>query len=82
MSWMSVQERQRSRMTAFDEKKGYWGGSFFNRHFYVNGEDIANPSWKNKFDFIVCISVLEHIPDHQAAMAGMFKLLRPGGHVV
>ena len=31
---------------------------------------------------ITCISILEHIKDHKAAVTGMFKLLETGGHIV
>ena len=81
-AWPHVLSNCGFQVTAFDQIKGYWSGSFFNRHFYVHSEDITNPVSDKTFDFVTCISVLEHIPDHQAAMAGIFKLLKPGGHVV
>jgi 2-polyprenyl-3-methyl-5-hydroxy-6-metoxy-1,4-benzoquinol methylase len=69
-------------VTAIDQIKGYWKGSFFNRHYYIINDDIVNPKIKKQFDFITCISVLEHIPDHKAAIKGMVSLLKPGGHIV
>jgi SAM-dependent methyltransferase len=53
-----------------------------NRHFPVVNGDITAPALDLKFDMITCVSVLEHIPNHRAAIRGMFSLLRPGGHVV
>ena len=69
-------------VTAIDNVTDYWKGVFFNRHYYIIDEDIVSPSIKERFDFITCISVLEHIPDHQSAVKGMFKLLKPRGHLV
>ena len=33
-------------------------------------------------DAIVCFNVLEHIPDHEAAMRRFHELLKPGGHLL
>lgn len=35
-----------------------------------------------KFDTIVCLNVLEHIPDHVAALRQMLASVQPGGHVM
>lgn len=37
---------------------------------------------RNAFDTIVCLNVLEHIPDDRASLAAMRELLRPGGRLV
>lgn len=34
------------------------------------------------FDLVVCQNVLEHLPDHRAAMDAMARALRPGGWLV
>jgi SAM-dependent methyltransferase len=34
------------------------------------------------FDLVTCISVLEHIPEDQAALRKMWALLRPGGRLI
>jgi len=70
------------RVTAIDKIKGYWKGSYFNRHYRVVNDDITSPKIKRRFDAITCLSVLEHIADHRAAVRGLFKLLRPGGHLI
>jgi 2-polyprenyl-3-methyl-5-hydroxy-6-metoxy-1,4-benzoquinol methylase len=70
------------RVTAIDEISSYWQGEFFNRHHYVIHDDITNPKLDRTFDAITCISVVEHIPDHLAAIRGLFKLLNPGGHLI
>ncbi len=69
-------------VTAIDKIKGYWKGGYFNRHYHVVNDDITKPKTKRQFDAITCLSVLEHIADHMAAVRGLFKLLRPGGHLV
>lgn len=70
------------RVTAIDEMRSYWKGGFRNRHYYIIKDSITNPKIKKKFDLITCISVLEHIPNHQAAVKGMFKLLKSGGYLI
>ena len=69
-------------VTAIDKITGYWNDMFFNRHYYIIDDDITSPRLKEKFDIVTCISVLEHIRDHQLAVKGIFSLLRSGGHIV
>jgi SAM-dependent methyltransferase len=70
------------RVTAIDEVAGYWGpAGFFNRHFYVQRDDIRHPNLRQRFDFITCCNVMSTISDDQAAVAGMFRMLKPGGHL-
>jgi 2-polyprenyl-3-methyl-5-hydroxy-6-metoxy-1,4-benzoquinol methylase len=70
-------------VTALDEPGDYWHGHlFFNRHYHVVRDDITHSRLGQLFDFITCLSVLEHIPDHPAAVQGMFRLLKPKGHLV
>lgn len=70
------------RVTAIDEPGSYWKGDLFNRHYNIVREDITRPRMERQFDFITCIGVLEHIPNHRDAVKGMFTLLRPGGHMM
>lgn len=44
--------------------------------------DFAEFSTDDTFDAILCLDVLEHIPDDNAAIAKMAGLLKPGGIVV
>lgn len=69
-------------VTAIDNVKDYWPKGMMNRHYHVVGNDILAPTIEGPFDFITCISTLEHIRDHQRAMRNMFSLLAPGGHMV
>lgn len=42
--------------------------------------DITNITFENNFfDYIVCIHVLEHIPDDVVAMKELYRVLKPGG---
>jgi len=69
-------------VTSIDNVRDYWkGGDFTNRHYHVMDDNIVDPSLKDRFDFITCISVLEHIPQHDRAVDSMFSLLNPGGHI-
>ena len=39
--------------------------------------DIQYPD--NSFDAILCLHVLEHVPDDRKAMRELFRVLKPGG---
>ncbi|QTA93888.1 class I SAM-dependent methyltransferase [Desulfonema magnum] len=68
-------------VTAIDNVSDYWLSGMFNRHFHVINDDITSTRIKEKFDFISCISVLEHIENYNDAIKNMFSLLTPGGHL-
>lgn len=40
------------------------------------------PFGADSFDLVICSEVLEHIPEHQAAMAELLRVLTPGGDLV
>lgn len=68
-------------VTAIDNISDYWPRGMFNRHFYVINDDITRTKLKRTFDFITCVSVLEHIRAHDDAVAKMFSLVNPGGYI-
>jgi 2-polyprenyl-3-methyl-5-hydroxy-6-metoxy-1,4-benzoquinol methylase len=69
-------------VTASDNVKDFWPSGMTNRHYHVINDDITKSTIADRFDLITCISVLEHIKDHSAAVSNMFALLRPGGHLL
>lgn len=69
-------------VTAIDNIKDYWPSGMVNRHYHVLDDDILEPKVRGPFDFVTCISALEHIRDHARAMRMMFSLVRPGGRLV
>jgi SAM-dependent methyltransferase len=81
-SWPHIMADCGFRVTAIDKITGYWKGDFFNRHYHIINDDITKSKLTKEFDFITCLSVLEHIPNHQDAIDGIFSLLKPGGHLV
>ena len=68
-------------VTASDNITDYWPSGMFNRHWHVLDDDITRTRLTQQFDFITCISVLEHIPAHADAVRSMFGLLKPGGRL-
>ncbi len=64
---------------AIDNVKDYWPKGMFNRHFHVEDIDILAPRLDELFDFITCISTLEHIPDFDRAVSNMLSLTKIGG---
>jgi SAM-dependent methyltransferase len=69
-------------VTAIDNIRDYWPFGMINRHYCVLNDDITDSRLEKTFDFITCISVLEHIEEHGAAIKNIFKLLNPGGHAI
>lgn len=69
-------------VTAIDNIRDYWPSGMVNRHYHIVDEDITSTRMAGPFDFITCISVLEHIAEYEAAVANMLRLLAPGGHLV
>ena len=70
-------------VTAIDNVRDYWPRGMVNRHWPIHDVDVTNPAQNlGPVDAITCISVLEHIPAHERAMATMARWLRPGGLLV
>lgn len=68
-------------VTASDKVDGYWT-DYFNRHFPVVQDDITRSDMEKRFQFITCLSVLEHIADCDMAIREMHRLLLPGGYLM
>ena len=81
-SWPDLLATAGFRVRAIDLVQGYWSGGYFNPHWRVRQDDITAPQTTERFEAVTCLSVLEHIPDHLAAVRGMASLLVPGGHVI
>ncbi|HZT01872.1 MAG TPA: class I SAM-dependent methyltransferase [Steroidobacteraceae bacterium] len=69
-------------VTAVDNVRDYWEDGMVNRHWHIIDSDIQKPALEGQWDMVTCISVLEHVKDHRAAMRNMMRLVRPGGHLV
>lgn len=69
-------------VTASDNVTDYWPSGMFNRHWLVIDDDVTKSRLPGNYEMITCVSVLEHIKDHRAAMREMFRLLASGGHLV
>lgn len=69
-------------VTAVDNVRDYWPFGMVNRHYHVIDDDITKTRLTGSFDFITCISVLEHIERADDAIRNMLSLLNPGGHLV
>lgn len=80
--WPAVVNTCGYHVTAIDEVDSYWRGAMINRHFHVLRDDITKPALKQQFGIVTCISTLEHIPDTDAAIRGMAKLLKFGGLLI
>lgn len=80
-SWPDLVASCGIRVTATDEVRGYWG-SMFNRHFHVIPDDIVSSKLEGQWDMVTCLGVLTCIEDDAAAVRNLFRLVKPGGHLV
>lgn len=82
-SWPHLLKLSGLYVEAIDKAEGYWAEGVFNRHFLVQKEDITEiPQNSKTYDMITCISTLEHIPNYEEALVGMFARLKENGHIV
>jgi len=77
-----IMSSARFEVDAIDEYGDYWKGGLFNRHFKVDKQDILNHTIKRHYDFITCVSTIEHILDHKTAIKNMVGLLNPDGVLI
>lgn len=80
--WPSMMENCGFYVTAIDQIDNYWENSILNHHYPIIKEDITDIRMKDKFDFITCISVLEHIEDSDKAISNCAKLLSDKGYLL
>jgi SAM-dependent methyltransferase len=65
------------RYTACD----YWPENYRYGKDAIAKVDITQiPYEENAFDLILCMHVLEHIPDDALAMSELYRVMKPGGH--
>lgn len=69
-------------VTAIDNIKDYWSNGMSNKHYHVKDIDILNPKLNNKYDMITCVSVLEHINNHEQAVINMSNQLNSAGVLI
>jgi SAM-dependent methyltransferase len=82
-AWPHVMRTCGFVVTAIDNVRDYWDRWTVNRHWTVLDVDITRPEGiHGPFDAVTCISVMEHIVDHEAAMRNMLQLLAPGGLLI
>src|SRR3712207_203620 len=74
-AWPHVVAMGGVRVTAVDDYSMYGRGPqwwrrtrYFNRHYYVLGDDISRSRLTELFDFVTCLSVLELVDDHRAVV--------------
>ena len=69
-------------VTAIDNIKDFWPKGMINHHYYIIDDNILYSKLLKTFGMITCISVLEHIEDHNNAVHSMLQLLKSGGHLI
>jgi 2-polyprenyl-3-methyl-5-hydroxy-6-metoxy-1,4-benzoquinol methylase len=44
--------------------------------------DLVTKLSTYEIDTVICVNVLEHIPDHKSALNNMINVMKPGGHLL
>jgi hypothetical protein len=69
-------------VTAIDNYIHYFGKVKNNPHFKVLKKSVTEFLGIGKFDFITCISTLEHIIEYKSAVENMAEALNSGGYLI
>lgn len=82
-----LNEFKNIRVYSIDVKEDYLEDSryYFNEEvregrIHFETADLLNPALDHKFDFIICIDVLEHIEDDRRVINNLKNALKPGGY--
>jgi SAM-dependent methyltransferase len=81
-AWPALLSNCGYHVTATDEMGVYWGNRYFNQHYHIIQDDITRTGMAGGFDGVMFLSALQHVADHEAAVAGLAKLVAPGGLLV
>lgn len=67
----------------FDQPQRRGGETFRVGEIEVRHEDLTDLSFASaSFDHLLSFDVLEHVPDYQAAIGEMARVLKPDGHLL
>lgn len=64
------------------DARGLQVGKWDQNHLDIVSDITAIPEPASSFDAIMCVEVLEHLPDPLAAIREFKRLLRPGGELI
>ena len=48
----------------------------------LDAQDLVRPLGRDRFDLTVCLETLEHVPDHNRALAEIVAVTKPGGRII
>jgi SAM-dependent methyltransferase len=81
-AWPALLSNCGYHVTATDQMGVYWNGRYFNQHYHIIRDDITRTGMTVTFDAVMFLSALQHVPDHEAAVAALGELVAPGGLLV
>ena len=71
-------KQARERLEFHDRLGAHGGGCWC-----LSAADVRHlPFADGHFQAVICSEVMEHIPDHERALAELVRVLKPGGHLV
>ena len=48
----------------------------------LDAQNLVEPLGRDRFDLVVCLETLEHVPDHDRALREIVAVTKPGGRIV
>ncbi len=87
-TYFMAKNMQPCNISAIDIKKDWIEDchNFFNQQKISNVEfsveDLTELDYSEKFDIILCVDVMEHIPDDKIVFQNFYRALKPNGYLI
>lgn len=87
-SWYILEKWQQAKVFALDLKADYirsfvaWLSKDYRKRFSFTEGDLQLYQTKNRYDLILAIDILEHIPDDMAVLSSFYSCLNEGGKLI
>ncbi len=80
--WPGTRGSEYFPVSAFERLSAYVT-HLLGEHEVLRWEDVCRLSLKDQsIDGLVCLEILEHVPDYEAAVAEFLRVLKPGGQLI
>lgn len=63
-----------------EDARSYFNGKGFGSRIHFRQMDLLEPDLRSKFEFVICVDVLEHIDEDRKVIQNMASVLKPDGY--